>query len=195
MKIIGLTGSIAMGKTDTARLFAEQGIPIFDSDAVVHKLYARGGRGVAVVQKVFPEAVVSGVVDRQRLAAGLLRDPSLLAKLEAQVHPLVRAELMEFLAQHRSRNSPLVVVDVPLLFETGREKDFDAVVVVSAPVKIQRARALARPGMTDEMLKLIVSRQMPDAEKRKRADYVVDTGKGHDVARGQVREIVNQLSV
>jgi dephospho-CoA kinase len=194
MKIIGLTGSIAMGKTDTARLFAEQGIPVFDSDEVVHKLYARGGRGVVAVQKLYPEAVVSGAVDRRRLAAGLVRDPALLAKLEALVHPLVRAELTEFLAKQRRRSSPLVVVDVPLLFETGRENEFDAIVVVSAPAEMQRARALARPGMTDEILKLIMSRQMPDAEKRKRADYVVDTGKGHDVAGGQVREIVNQLS-
>jgi dephospho-CoA kinase len=195
MKIIGLTGSIAMGKTDTARLFAEQGIPVFDSDAVVHKLYAHGGRGVAAVQRLFPEAVVSGAVDRQRLAAGLVRDPALLSKLEALVHPLVRAELTKFLAEQRSTSSPLVVVDVPLLFETGRENEFDVIVVVSAPAEMQSARALARSGMTDETLKLIMSRQMPDAEKRKRADYVVDTGKGHDVARGQVREIVNQLSV
>jgi dephospho-CoA kinase len=133
-------------------------------------------------------------VDRQRLAAGLLRDSSLLAKLEALMHPLVRAELAEFIAEERRKGTPLVAVDVPLLFETGRENEFDAVVVVSAPPEQQRTRALARPGMTEEMLKLILSRQMPDAEKRERADFVVDTGKGHDVARGQVREIVNQLS-
>jgi dephospho-CoA kinase len=194
MKVIGLTGSVAMGKTDTARLFAELGIPVFDSDAVVHKLYAKGGKAVPAVKRLCPEAIVAGAVDRRLLSAALMDDPDLLAKLEAAVHPLVRAELTRFLADEKSKNSKFVVVDVPLLFETGREKEFDIIVVVSAPAEIQKRRALARPGMTEEKLALILSRQLPDAMKRSKADYVVETGRGHDFARGQVNRIVNQLS-
>jgi dephospho-CoA kinase len=194
MKIVGLTGSIAMGKTDTARLFAEQGIPVFESDAAVHKLYAKGGQAVAAVSRLVPEAVIAGKVDRHRLTLALLENPALLEKLEAAVHPLVREELRKFLEKERIRKPPFVVVDIPLLFETGREKEFDAVVVVSAPAEIQRKRALARPGMTDEKLNLILSRQIPDAQKRANADYVVETGKGHDLARSQVKKIVNQLT-
>jgi dephospho-CoA kinase len=194
MKIIGLTGSIAMGKTDTARLFAEQGVPVFESDAIVHELYAKGGQGAAAVSRLVPEAVVAGKVDRQRLTSALVQKPALLEKLEAAVHPLVREELRRFLENERNRNSPFVVVDIPLLFETGREKEFDAIVVVSAPVEIQRKRALARPGMTDEKLNFILSRQIPDAQKRAKADYVVETGEGHDLTRSQVKKIVNQLT-
>jgi dephospho-CoA kinase len=194
MKIVGLTGSIAMGKTDTARLFAEQGVPVFESDAAVHKLYAKGGQAVAAVSRLVPEAVIAGKVDRRRLTLALLENPVLLEKLEAAVHPLVREELCKFLEKERNRKPPFVVVDIPLLFETGREKEFDAVVVVSAPAEIQRKRALARPGMTDEKLNLILSRQIPDAQKRANADYVVETGKGHDLARSQVKKIVNQLT-
>ena len=193
MKIVGLTGSIAMGKTDTGRLFAEQGIPVFDSDAVVHKLYAKGGKAAAAVKKLCPEAVVAGAVDRRRLTLALVERPGLLEKLEAAVHPLVRKELVRFLKAERSKDSPVVVVDVPLLFETRRENEFDVIVVVTAPPEIQKQRALARPGMTEEKLKLFLSRQMPDAQKRARADYVVETGKGHDFARSQVKRIVNQL--
>jgi dephospho-CoA kinase len=194
MKIIGLTGSIAMGKTDTARLFAEQGVPVFESDAAVHRLYAKGGQGVVPVSRLVPQAIVAGKVDRQRLTAALVQNPALLEELEAAVHPLVRDELGKFLERERNRKSPLVVVDIPLLFETGREKEFDAIVVVSAPSEIQRKRALARPGMTDEKLNLILSRQIPDAQKRAKADYVVETGEGHDLARSQVKKIVNLLT-
>jgi dephospho-CoA kinase len=193
MKIVGLTGSIAMGKTHTARLFAEEGIPVFDSDAVVHGLYAKGGKAVAAVARICPEAIVEGAVDRQRLAAAAVDHPEVVERLEAAVHPLVRAELRHFLDEQRTKGAQLVVADVPLLFETGREDDFDAIVVVSAPSEIQKRRALARPGMTEEKFSLMLSRQMPDAQKRARADYVVETGEGDEFARGQVRQIVNQL--
>jgi dephospho-CoA kinase len=193
MKIIGLTGSIAMGKSRTAGIFAEQGIPVFDSDAAVHRLYASGGKAVDIVRKLCPAAVVEGKIDRQRLSAAAVEHPELVDELEAAVHPLVREEMRRFLDEQHSRGASLVVVDVPLLFETGRERDFDAIVVVSAPPAVQRERALARPGMTEEKLALILSRQMPDAEKRAKADYVVETGGGHEAARSQVKDIVNQL--
>jgi dephospho-CoA kinase len=195
MKIIGLTGSIAMGKTNTARLFAEEGIPVFESDAIVHRLYLPGGKAVAAVQLLCPDAIVAGSVDRQRLSSALQEDPDLLDRLESAVHPLVREELDLFLMTERRKGSPLVLVDVPLLFETGRQKEFDAIIVVSAPGEIQKQRALARPGMTPEKLDLILSRQLPDADKRARADYVVDTGKGQEFTRSQVKQIVSQLSV
>jgi dephospho-CoA kinase len=193
VKILALTGSIAMGKSDTLRLFAEQGIPTFDSDAVVHTLYAKGGDGVAEVKRLCPNAVVAGAVDRRRLSAAIEREPALLDRLERAIHPLVRRELAGFVAAEGAKDTPLVVVDIPLLFETSREKEVDAVVVVSAPAAVQRQRVLARPGMTEEKLELLLSRQLSDAEKRARADFIVDTGRGHEFARGQVREIVSQL--
>ncbi|HEY7747722.1 MAG TPA: dephospho-CoA kinase [Aestuariivirgaceae bacterium] len=193
MKTVGLTGSIAMGKTETARLFQKEGVPVFESDKVVHGLYRKGGKAVTAVKRLCPVAVVGGAVDRQRLATALMNDPSLLHKLETAVHPLVREEMAAFLREHRRKNPPFVVLDVPLLFETGCEKEFDIVVVVSAPLEIQKQRALERPGMSEGMLDLILSRQIPDAEKRGRADYVVETGKGIDFARSQVRKIVSQL--
>jgi dephospho-CoA kinase len=193
VKILALTGSIAMGKSDTLRLFAEQGIPTFDSDAIVHALYAKGGDGVAEVERLCPNAIVAGAVDRRRLSAAIEREPALLDGLERAIHPLVHRELAGFLAAERAKNTPLVVVDIPLLFETNREKEVDAVVVVSAPAAVQRQRVLARPGMTEEKLELLLSRQLSDAEKRARADFIVDTGRGHEFARGQVREIVSHL--
>jgi dephospho-CoA kinase len=195
MKIIGLTGSIAMGKTDTARLFAEQGIPVFDSDAIVHRLYAPGGKAVSAVQHLCPQAIVSGSVDRQRLSSALQSDPNLLVRLESAVHPLVREELERFLLTERRKGTPLVLVEVPLLFETGRQREFDVIVVVTAPSETQKQRALARPGMTPQKLDLILARQLSDTDKRARADFIVDTGKGHEFARSQVRQIVSQLSV
>jgi dephospho-CoA kinase len=194
MKIVGLTGSIAMGKSHTARLFAEQGIPVFDADAVVHELYRPGGKAVDIVRALSPEAIAGDAVDRQRLSAAIMADEGLLGRLEAAIHPLVREEQAKFLDRERRRKSPLVVVDVPLLFETGRENEFDSIIVVSAPPEVQRQRALARAGMTPEKLDLVLSRQMPDHEKRARADFVVDTGGGHELARSQVEHIVNQLS-
>jgi dephospho-CoA kinase len=194
MKIIGLTGSIAMGKTHTARIFAEEGIPVFDADAVVHALYQPGGKAVNIVRALSPEGVVGDAVDRRRLSAAIMKDEDLLKRLEEAIHPLVREEQAQFLERERRRKSPLVVVDVPLLFETGRENEFDSIIVVSAPPEIQRLRALARPGMTPEKLELILSRQMPDHEKRARADFVVDTSGSDEFARSQVKRIVNQLS-
>jgi dephospho-CoA kinase len=193
MKIVGLTGSIAMGKSDTLRMFAEAGIPTFDADHVVHRLYARGGRGVTAVERLCPAAVVDGAVDRRRLSEAIETKPSLLAEIERAVHPLVRQELDRFLEDERAKQTELVVIDVPLLFETRREKEFDSIVVVSAPPHVQKSRAMARPDMTEEKFNLILSRQTPDAEKRARAHFIVDTGAGHESARSQVRRIVSQL--
>lgn len=194
MKIIGLTGSIAMGKTHTARIFAEEGIPVFDADAVVHAFYQPGGKAVNIVRSLSPAAIVGDAVDRQRLSAAIIKDEGLLRRLEAAIHPLVREEQAHFLERERRKGSPIVVVDVPLLFETCRENEFDSIVVVSAPPEIQRQRALARPGMTPEKFDLILSRQMPDHEKRAQADFVVETGGGDELARSQVKRIVNQLA-
>jgi dephospho-CoA kinase len=194
MRVIGLTGSIAMGKTHTARIFAEEGIPVFDADAVVHSLYQPGGKAVNIIRSLSPQAVVGNAVDRKRLSAEIMKDEGLLKRLEAAIHPLVREEQAQFVERERRKNTPLVVVDVPLLFETSRENEFDSIIVVSAPPEIQRQRALARPGMTPNKLDLILSRQMPDREKRARADFVVDTSGSDELARSQVKRIVNQLS-
>lgn len=174
MIIAGLTGSIAMGKSETAKIFAARGIPVFDSDAAVHALYAPGGDAVDAVRKIAPQAIVAGGVDRQKLAALVQADPSLLPKVEAVVHPLVKARQAAFIADALDR-SDIAVLDIPLLFETGRDREVDVVLVVSAGESLQRARALARAGMTAEKLDFILSRQMPDSEKRMRADYVIDT--------------------
>jgi dephospho-CoA kinase len=194
MKVIGLTGSIAMGKSETARLFAEMGVPVFDSDAAVHALYARNGAAVAPLRKAFPEAVIDDAVDRKALSRILTREPERLAELESIVHPLVRHAQAQFLGQQRARKAPFVLLDIPLLFETKREAEVDIVVVVSAPDDIQRARALARPGMTPEKLETILARQMPDAEKRKRADFIVDSSNGLDHARREVRHILQSIA-
>ena len=193
MKVVALTGSIAMGKSETAKMFEALGVPVFDSDAAVHKLYAKGGAAVAPVGRAFPDAVTDGAIDRAALSAMLARDEMLLPRLEAIVHPLVRTEQERFLAECRKEGHKLAVLDIPLLFETGREKDVDAVVVVSAPLEIQRARALARPGMTQAKLDAILARQIPDAEKRRRADFIVDSGQGLDHAFAQVRRIVQSF--
>ena len=174
MIVVGLTGSIAMGKSETAKMFVAKGIPVFDSDAAVHGLYARDGAAVEPLRALVPDAIVDGGVDRKRLATLVQADPRLLKKVEAVVHPLVKARQLAFIADAEAR-SDMAVLDIPLLFETGREKDVDIVIVVSADEALQRQRALARPGMTAEKLDFILSRQMPDAEKRARADYVIDT--------------------
>jgi len=194
MKVIGLTGSIAMGKSETVRMFAESGVPVFDSDAAVHALYAKDGAAVAPLRKAFPHAISNDAVDREALSAILTRAPQRLAELEAIVHPLVRRAQQQFLELHRARGTPLVLLDIPLLFETQRENEVDIIVVVSAPADIQRARAMARPGMTPEKLETILARQMPDAEKRKRADFIVDSSQGLDHARGEVRHILERLA-
>lgn len=189
--LIGLTGSIGMGKTETARMFAEHGIAVFDSDAVVHSLYAPCGEAVEPIAKAFPGAVVSGAVDRSRLMAALEKDPDGFARLEAIVHPLVTQKQRQFIAAHR--DAELLVFDIPLLFESGGDARVDVVVVASAPQDVQRARALARSGMTEEKLARILARQMPDVEKCALADFVVDTSQGLTQASEQVRKIVETL--
>lgn len=186
--LIGLTGSIGMGKSETARLFAAEGVPVHDSDAAIHRLYARGGAAAEKIAAVFPSAIVDGAVDRQRLAALVAKDPSQLRRLEALVHPLVAEDRDRFLAENV--DAPILVLDVPLLFETGGEAGVDAVVVVSAPPAMQRQRVLARPGMTEEKFQALLARQLPDAEKRAKAHFVVVTDQGIAHAQGQVRMIL-----
>ena len=188
MFILGLTGSLGMGKSTTARFFAEEGVPVHDADAVVHRLYE--GEAAAAIEAAFPGTTAGGKVDRTRLAARVLGDDAALARLEAIVHPLVQDAERRLIAQARSRGEKIAVLDIPLLFESGADRRVDAVVVVSAPPDVQRARVLERPGMTVEKLEAILARQMPDAEKRARADFVVDTSQGFDAARAQVRAIL-----
>jgi dephospho-CoA kinase len=188
MFILGLTGSLGMGKSTTARFFAEEGVPVHDADAVVHRLYE--GEAAAAIEAAFPGTTAGGKVDRTRLAARVLGDGAALARLEAIVHPLVQDAERRLVAEARSRGEKIAVLDIPLLFESGADRRVDAVVVVSAPPDVQRARVLERPGMTVEKLEAILARQMPDAEKRARADFVVDTSQGFDAARAQVRAIL-----
>jgi dephospho-CoA kinase len=188
MFILGLTGSLGMGKSTTARFFAEEGVPVHDADAVVHRLYA--GAAAAAIEAAFPGTIVGGKVDRTKLAARVLGDGAALARLEAIVHPLVQDAERRLIAEARAGGEKVAVLDIPLLFESGADRRVDAVVVVSAPPEVQRARVLERPGMTVEKLEAILARQMPDAEKRARADFVVDTSQGFDAARAQVRAIL-----
>ena len=192
MIVLGLTGSIGMGKSTTAAMFAGLGVPVHDADAKVHDLYRTDA--VAPVAALFPEALADGVIDRKTLSAALARTPERFGELEAVIHPLVRAREKAFLDAQRRSGSPLVLLDIPLLFETGGAARVDKVVVVTCDPEIQRARVLARPGMTEEKFQLILSRQMPDAEKRRRADFLIDTGKGLEAARKQVEEIVEKLT-
>lgn len=191
MHIIGLTGSIGMGKSTTMQLFAEQGVPVYDADAAVHAIYA--GEAVPVVEAAFPGTTSDGKVDRQKLSARVLGNPEALKQLEKIVHPMLGAHRQQFLADAEKSGAPIAVLDVPLLFETGGEKRVDAVVVVSAPAEMQRARVLARENMTQEKLDAILARQTPDAEKRKRADFVVDTSSGLDPVRAQIRDILAKV--
>jgi dephospho-CoA kinase len=182
-----------MGKSAAAGMFADRGAAIFDSDRAVHELYAKGGKGVAAIGRICPDAVVRGSVDREHLGQAIVRDASLLERIEAVIHPLVRDAQETFLVAERARGTKLALIDIPLLFETGRENEFSAIVVVSAPASVQRARALARPGMTANRLDLMLSRQLSDAEKKNRADFVVDTGRGLEDTRRQVNGIVDKL--
>ena len=191
--LIGLTGSIGMGKSETAKMFARLGIPVNDSDANVHAVYEPGGAALPQIEKVFPGTVREGRVDRVLLSKALAADPSGFKKLEAIVHPLVAQVQQAFLAKAEADGADMVVLDIPLLFETGGHARMDAVVVVSAPSHIQRARVLERPGMTEDKLNQILSRQMPDEEKRAKAHYVVVTDKGLDHAFEQVQMIVKDL--
>jgi dephospho-CoA kinase len=191
--IVGLTGSIGMGKSTTSAMFQAEGVPVYDSDAAVHALYASGGAAVAPVDAAFPGVVVDGAIDRARLSAAVVGDPEALQKLEAVVHPLVGAHRIGFFEDAQAAGHDIVVLDVPLLYETGGDKKVHKVVVVSAPADVQRARVLARPEMTEAKFEAILARQTPDAEKRARADFVIDTGQGLDHAHQQVRRILAAL--
>lgn len=192
MIILGLTGSIGMGKSTAAQMFADLGVPVNDADAVVHALYQ--GEAVAPIEAAFPGATVAGVVDRKELSRQLSENPALFKTLEAIVHPLVRKAERAFLARHRAEKSPLVLLDIPLLFETKAENRVDAVVVVTCDPATQRDRVMKRPGMTEEKFALILSRQVPDAKKRAKADYIIDTSGEFDSTRAQVAAIVRQVS-
>jgi dephospho-CoA kinase len=192
MFILGLTGSLGMGKSATARFFAEQGVPVHDADAVVHRLYE--GEVAAAIEAAFPGTTAGGKVDRDKLAARVLGDGAALKRLEAIVHPLVQEAERRLLAEAEARGEKVAVLDIPLLFETGGEKRVDAVVVVSAPPEVQRSRVLERPGMTVEKLEAILAKQMPDEEKRRRADFVVDTSRGFEAARADVRAILDAVA-
>ncbi|TPM26076.1 dephospho-CoA kinase [Mesorhizobium sp. B2-3-4] len=192
MIVLGLTGSIGMGKSTTAKMFAEAGVPVHDSDETVHRLYA--GKAAPLVEAAFPGTTAGGVVDRAKLGARVLGDAAALKQLEAIIHPLVRADADAFLARHRNAGESIAVLDIPLLFETGGRGRVDKIVVVSAPAEIQRQRVLARPGMSEEKLASILAKQVPDAEKRRLADFVVDTGQGLEAARAQVDAIIAELT-
>lgn len=189
---LGLTGSIGMGKSTTAAMFAEEGVPVWDADAAVHRLYATGGAGVAAIAALRPEAVVDGAVDRARLRVWLAEDPSALDQIEAVIHPLVIADRTAFLAGAERAGADLVLLDIPLLFETGAETGMDATLVVTVPPEVQRARVMARPGMTGAQLTAILARQMPDAEKRARATYVIGT-EALETTRAAVRELIASI--
>jgi dephospho-CoA kinase len=188
MIILGLTGSIGMGKSTTAKLFAEAGVPVYDADATVHRLYE--GEAAPAIESAFPGTTVSGKVDRTRLSAQVVHDPSAMRRLEQIVHPMLGASRQKFLDDAEQSGAPVAVVDVPLLFETGGEARVDAVVVVTTTPEIQRERILARDNMTSEKLDAILARQLPDAEKRNRADFVVDTSHGLDPVRVRIRDIL-----
>lgn len=193
MIVAGLTGSIAMGKSETAKMFAARGIPVFDSDAAVHALYGKGGEAVPAIRTLAPEAIVEGAVDRSRLAKLVQENPALLLKIEAAVHPLVKARQQSFLGEAAAQGAEIAIIDIPLLFETGREKDVDVVLVVSAGATLQRERALKRPGMTAEKLEFILSRQVPDEEKRARADHVIDTSVSLEATARTVDDLIVAL--
>jgi dephospho-CoA kinase len=190
--VLCLTGSVAMGKTTAARFFAEAGVPVHDSDAVVHALYE--GEAAAAIERAFPGSTANGKVDRGKLAAMVLDDRAALGRLEAIVHPLVSASRDRFLAEQRASGVRVVLIDVPLLFETGLDGGCDAVVVVSAPSEVQRRRAFERPGMTDEKFTALVAKQMPDAEKRRRANFVVDSSRDFEHTRAQVHDILRRVA-
>ena len=193
MIVLGLTGSIGMGKSTTAKMFMDAGVPVHDSDEAVHRLYA--GEAAPLIEAAFPGTVKDGVVDRTELSRHVLGDATALKKLEAIIHPLVRADANAFLDRSRSAGAPIAVLDIPLLFETNVRGRVDKVVVVTASAEVQRERVLARPGMTVQKFEAILDKQVADAEKRKLADYIVDTGNGLDAARKAVRAILDDLTV
>ena len=201
--LIGLTGSIGMGKSTTARLFNQEGCPVWDADAAVHRLYAPGGAAVAPLAEVFPEAADEGGISRARLKSIITADPSALARIESIVHPLVARDRADFVQNHRknltdlTQTAPIVVLDIPLLFETGADKGMDYTVVVSAPPEAQRTRVLERGTMTPEQFENILQKQMPDAEKRARADYVITTDtleSAHEQVQSVLRDIRQRVA-
>ena len=191
MRILGLTGSIGMGKSTTAKLFAEAGVPVYDADAAVHKIYE--GEAAPAIEAAFPGTTVDGKVDRAKLSAKVVHDQAAIKQLEQIVHPMLGASRKKFLDDAEASGAPVVVMDIPLLFETGGEKRVDAVVVVTTSPENQRERILARGSMTSEALDAILARQLPDAEKRKRADFVVDTSYGLDPVRERIRDILAEV--
>lgn len=193
MIILGLTGSIGMGKSTTANMFAQQGIPVYDSDAAVHDLYA-AGPAVTAIESLFPGTTNEDGVDRKKLGARVLGDNAALKKLEDLIHPMVRRAEKEFLSKARDSGASLVVLDIPLLFETSADKRVDKILVVTAPPDVQRDRVMSREGMTEARFNAIMSKQMSDEEKRSYADYVIDTSKGMDAARKATTEIIEELS-
>ncbi|UPK40727.1 dephospho-CoA kinase [Bradyrhizobium sp. 186] len=191
MRILGLTGSIGMGKSTTAKLFAEAGVPVYDADAAVHQLYE--GEAAPAIEAAFPGTTVNGKVDRQKLSARVVHDPAAIKQLEQIVHPMLGASRQKFFADAEAAQAPVVVLDIPLLFETGGEKRVDAVVVVSTSPELQRERVLARGTMDEAKLDAIIAKQTPDAEKRKRADFVVDTSHGLEPVRAQIKDILAEV--
>lgn len=187
--LIGLTGSIGMGKSTTAAFFSDLGVPVWDADQAVHRLYNTGGMAVELLQNLYPDAVISGIVSRESLKSWIAKDPTALQQIEQIVHPLVAADRAEFI---KTSNSEIIVLDIPLLFEAGLNTDMDVVIVVTAPVKTQRNRVLARDGMTAELFEAILAKQMPDAEKRKRADYVIQTN-SLEKTKQQVEKVLKQI--
>ena len=193
MIILGLTGSIGMGKSATAGLFRDAGIPVYDADAAVHALYAEGGAAVAPIEDAFPGVAQNGAIDRQKLRTRVLDDPDAMKRLEGIVHPLAGEAQLDFRRRAKEEGAPFAVLDIPLLFETGGNRHCTYTLVVSAPADVQRARVLARPGMTQEVLESILARQMPDADKRARADFIISTAHGFDFARDHVRAIISLM--
>jgi dephospho-CoA kinase len=192
MFVLGLTGSIGMGKSTTAKLFAEAGVPVYDADATVHELYE--GEAVTAIEAAFPGTTANGKVDRARLSARVVQDRAAIRRLEQIVHPMLGTSRQKFFADAQASGAPVVVVDVPLLFETGGEKRVDAVVVVTASPELQRQRVLARGTMDDETFNSILAQQMPDEEKRKRADFVVDTSHGLEPVRARIKDILAEVA-
>lgn len=192
MIVLGLTGSIGMGKSTTARMFKEEGVPVHDADVAVHKLYA--GEAAPLVESLFPGTVVHGKVDRVRLAEAVMGDAEKIKQLEDVIHPLVRRDADRFLDEQGRNGAPLAVLDIPLLFETGGTDRVDKILVVTAPPEVQRERVLARPGMSETTFQSILNRQTPDSEKRRRTDFVIDTSLGMGAARNEVRNIIAQLT-
>jgi dephospho-CoA kinase len=193
MIVIGLTGSIGMGKSTVAQMFAEEGAPALGADDIVHALYAPGGAAVEPVGAAFPGVVVEGAIDRAALSAQVVNNEPAIKRLESIVHPLVRQAQLDFIQTQRDAGAAAIVLDIPLLFEGGGSRIVDKIVVVSAPAEVQRARVLARPGMTAEKFEALLARQTPDAEKRARADFVIDTGGDFDATRTQVRAVLDAL--